>query len=91
MFEPPLENFIQFCQVYLRYQDIPCNVTFEIDDSAIIENGFTCSELQLTGTEFTLTVTDTFRIQTYFERQDNGRFVVVFGQCFGQDWIYLIT
>ena len=29
---------LQFCQVYLRYhQVIPCNVIFEIDDSAIIE------------------------------------------------------
>ena len=37
---------LEFCKVYLRYQDtLNDSVTFEIDDSAIIENGFTCSNV----------------------------------------------
>ena len=90
-FDTPLENFLQFRQIYLRYQDIPCNVTFEIDDSAITENGFTCSELPWMENKSTLTATDTFRVRTYSERQGNGRFAVAFGHYFGQDWIHLIN
>ena len=87
---------LQFRQVYLRYQDMPCNVTFEIDDSAITENGFTCSDVYPKGlTENTLKLTDAnplgLCIKTYSERRGNGRLAVAFGQCFGQDWIHLIS
>ena len=90
-FHPLLENFLQFRQVYLRYQEISCNVTFEIDDRAITESRFTCSEFPLRESESTLTTTDTFRVRTYSERKGNGRFAVAFGHYFGQDWIHLIN
>ena len=89
-----LEGSLQFRQVYLRYQDIPCNVTFEIDDSAITENGFIRSEVspsEHSGNMPTLTSTSPLCIRTYSERRGNGRFAVAFGQCFGHDWIHMIN
>ena len=88
-----LEDSPQFRQVYLRYQEMPCNVTFEIDDSAITENGFACSAVypeELTGNTLTLTPARPLCIRTYSERQGNSRFAVAFGQFFGQDWIHSI-
>ena len=88
------ENFPQLRQVYLRYQDMACNITFEIDDSAITENGFTCSDNyppRPTGNTLALTAADPLCIRTYSERQGNSRFAVAFGQCIGQDWIHLIN
>ena len=86
-----LRKVSQFRQVYLRYQDIPsCNVTFEIDDSGVTENGFT----EATATKDTATLTLTanrHHIRVYFERRGSGRFAVIFGQCFGQDWIRLVN
>ena len=81
----------EFRQVYLRYQYIPNHtVTFDIDDSEIIENGFTCSRVWDTG-NFTLTLTNTnpFDVITYSEERGNGCFEVDFGQCFGLDWVHL--
>ena len=89
-----LEDSLQFRQVHLRYQDIPSNVTFEIDDSAITETGFICSKVfpseHRTNT-LTLTATRPVCIRTYFERQGNVHFAVAFGQCFGHDWIHVIN
>ena len=93
------EDSLHFDQVYLRYQDIPSNVTFEIDDNAVTENGFTCSDeyplrgdaLTLAATSPTLTTTSPICVRSYFDRQDHRCFAVVFGQCFGQDWIHLIN
>ncbi|KIM50794.1 hypothetical protein SCLCIDRAFT_758059 [Scleroderma citrinum Foug A] len=83
---------LQFRQVYLRYQDAPCrNSTFEIDDSAIPENGpitylATCPVGLLTGNTVTLSTTDPLCVIGYSCRQDY-HFTVGFGQCFGQNWI----
>ena len=83
----------QFRQVYLRYQDTPNNaVTFEIDDSGIIENGFIRSHVDpetLMGNPFTLTAANPLCIKTYFEGRDNGHFKAIFGQYFGLDWVHL--
>ena len=87
------EGSLELRQVYLRYQDMACNVTFEIDDSATTENGFTCSNKyppQPTENTLALTSTSPLCIRTYSEKQGNSRFAVAFGQCFGQDWIHLI-
>ena len=89
-----LEGSLQFRQVYLRYQDIPCNITFEVDDSGITENGFICSEVSPSehrGNTPTLTATSPVCIRTYSECQGNGHFAMAFGQCFGQDWIHMIN
>ena len=85
---------VEFHQVYLRYQDIPNHaVTFDIDDSAIIANGFTCSReapTNLTGNAFTLTNINPFCVKTYSqERHTHDCFQVDFGQCFGLDWVHL--
>ena len=82
----------EFRQVYLRYQDIPNHtVTFDIDDSGIIENGFTCSHVvpEDTGNTFALTNTNPFCVKTYSEERGNGCFKVDFGQCFGLGWVHL--
>ena len=82
----------EFRQVYLRYQDTPNHtVTFDIDDSGLIENGFTCSHVDprnLTGNTFTLTNANPFCV-TYSEERGNSRFKVAFGQWFGLDWVHL--
>ena len=79
--------------MYLRYQDAPNDaVTFEIDDSGLIENGFTCSHVEqtnLTGNTFTLTNANPSCVKTYSEERGGGRFEAVFGQCFGLVWVYL--
>ena len=90
-----LENSpAEFCQVYLRYQDTLDHmaVTFDIDDSAIIENGFACCRAapkNLTGNTFTLTNINPFCVKTYFEERSKHYFQVDFGQCFGLDWVHL--
>ena len=82
----------EFCQVYLRYQDTPNHtVTFDIDDSAIIENGFTRSHVDpdsLTENTVTLTNANPFYVKTYSEERSNSCFKVVFGQCLGLDWVH---
>ena len=96
VWKSPTENSpqFQFCQVYLRYQDVRPDIAFEIDSSAVIDNGFTCCDvypLELTQNALTLTATSTFCARTYSERRGNGRFAVVFGQHLGRDWIHLIS
>ena len=76
-----LGDSTEFHQVYLRYQDTPNHaVTFDIDGSGLAENA---------GNFFTLTNANPFHVETYSEKQGNGCFKVVFGQCLGQDWLYL--
>ena len=84
---------LQFRQVYLRYQDTPhCNSTFEIDDSAILKEGFitlaTFPERLITGNTVTLSTTDPLCVKGY----TRGRypFSVGFGQCFGHNWIHVV-
>jgi len=72
-------------RVFLGYQTPRLN-SFEIDDSAITENGFTCSN-SVTGNVLTLNSTD-LDIKIYSEGQGN-RFAVGFGHWFGQDWIHV--
>ena len=67
-------------------------VSFDIDDSAITENGFICSNVDprgLTGNMFSLTNANPFCVKTYSEKQSNSYFQVYFGQCLGLDWVYL--
>ena len=83
---------LHFRQVYLRYEDMPCNVKFEIDDSALTEHGFTRFDAypsEPTGN--ILTPTNPLCIKNYFETRGNRRFSAAFGQCFGQDWIHLVN
>ena len=81
----------QLRQVYLRYQDLPYgNTTFEVDDSTLTENGFTCCDTypkKFSGTTLTLTGTDPLCVKVYFDSQANHRFSVGFGHCFGKGWI----
>jgi len=83
----------QLRQVYLRYQDPPHrNTTFEVDDSTLTENGFTCcktSPYKFSGNTLTLTSTDLLCVKAYFDSQANHRFSVGFGQCFGKGWIHV--
>ena len=83
---------LQLRQVYLRYQCTPAPYpnSFEIDDSAIIENGFTHSwpERLITTNAVTLIHTG-LDIKCYSESQGN-RFGVGFGHWFGQNWIHVV-
>ncbi|KAL4063526.1 hypothetical protein V8B97DRAFT_1876766 [Scleroderma yunnanense] len=92
--ELPTEGTLQFCQIYLRYQDTPHHdVTFEIDDSAVTRNGFTYCDTypsELTGNRLTLTGTDPLCVKVYSHSEADCRFAVGFGQCFGQDWMHVI-
>ena len=83
----------EFRQVYLRYQDtLNHAVTFDIDDSGLTENGFICSnkdsEEHIRNT-FMLTNANPFCLKTYSAEQGNCHFKVVFGQCFGRDWVHV--
>ena len=83
-----------FSQVYLRYQDTPNHaVTFEIDDSELIEKGFFRSRAHpedLTGKTFTLTNANPFCVKTYSEFRGNCSFDIAFGQYLGLDWAHLV-
>ena len=93
--EFPVERDLQFRQVYFRYQDIPNrDITFEIDDSVITENGLTCGDTHrstLTKNILTLPSTRPYCVKTYSQRQSNRRFTVAFGRCFGRDWVHLVN
>ena len=84
----------QFRQVYLRYHDTPNSaVTIEIDDSGLIENGFTAGSRAMklkgpTGNTFPLTNANPFCNKAYSEGQGDNCFAVSFGQCFGLDWMF---
>ena len=81
---------LQFHQVYLAYQDTYGDVTFEIDDSVIIENGFTCCDVypqEHSETVLTLTGANPFCARVYSD--GNASFVVECGQFLGQDWIHV--
>ena len=86
------DSFAEFRQVYLRYQDTNHTLTFDIDDSGIIGNGFTRSHVDpkdLTGDTFTLTNSNPFCIKSYSEEQSKSHFNVIFGQWLGLDWMHL--
>ena len=89
----PPEGTLQLRQVYLRYQDTSYRkVTFEIDDSAIIERGFTCDStypVKYTGNMFTLTSTDPLCVKVYSNDRTDHCFAVGIGQCFGKDWVHV--
>ena len=82
-----------FSQVYLRYQDAPNHaVTFELDDSGLIENGFTRSCVDpkdLTENPISLTNANPFCIKSYSDEQGKHCFNVAFGLYFGLDWAHL--
>ena len=85
----------QFRQVYLRYQDPPHrSVTFEIDDSALAENGFTCCDAypkEFTGDTLTLTSTNPLCVKVYSDSLTNHCIVLGCGQYFGKDWIHVAS
>ena len=87
------EEPLQLRHVYLRYQDMPmhCNSTFEIDDSAIAEKGFTCLAMQKEelnpGNTVTLNIIDPLCVKRYSRRQEYSSFEMGFGHWFGQSWI----
>ena len=82
----------RFHQVYLRYQDLPHHsTTFEIDDSALTKNGFTCFDTypeEFTGNTLTLTSTNSPCIKVYSDNLTNEWFAVGLGLCFGKNWIH---
>ncbi|KAL4070123.1 hypothetical protein V8B97DRAFT_2110139 [Scleroderma yunnanense] len=90
----------QFRQIYLRYhQDsLHPEVTFKIDDSATINNGFICTTYRdqakdeggHDGNTLMLTSTDPLRIKVYSDCRNDCCFAVCFGQCLGQDWMRVI-
>ena len=89
--QEPLQGPLQFRQVYLRYQDTYHDVTFDIDDSAMSKDGFTCHDVypwQLTGRTPTLTGASPLSTRVYSNKNDNLRFMVAFGQCFDQGWVH---
>ena len=91
----PMERTLQVQQLYLRYQDIPHrDTTFEIDDSAMRENGLTyCGTFpsKLSGNTLTLTGIDPLCVKVYSDSQASCRVAVGIGQCFGQDWIHFVS
>ena len=81
----------KYHQVYLRYQDTSNHtITFDIDDSGVIENGFTShvDPKNPAGNTSTLTNTNPFCVKTY-SKQGDGHFNIDFGQCLGLDWVHL--
>ena len=89
-FGPP-----QFRQVYLGYQSLPHpNTTFEIDDSALTENGFTyraAYPMKFSGDTLTLTSTDPLCAKVYSDSVTDHCLVVSLGKSSGQDWIYVVS
>ncbi|KIM68396.1 hypothetical protein SCLCIDRAFT_20314 [Scleroderma citrinum Foug A] len=90
---PPKEPQWQLRQVYLRYQVLPHrDITFEIDDSALTENGFTCCAAypeEYTGNTLTMTSDHPLCVKVYSDSLTNRCFVVGLGQSFGKDWIHV--
>ena len=91
--EADLDDSPEFRQVYLRYQETPnYTVTFDIDDTGLTENGFTCSNEgpdEHSGKNFMLTNANPFHLRTYSEERGNSLIKVAFGQCFGLDWVHV--
>jgi len=89
---PPLSKL---CQVYLRYQDPPRrNTTFKIDDTALIENGFTyygAHPKEFAGDTLTLTSINSLAIKVYFDNLTNTYLVVGLGEFLGKDWIHVVS
>jgi len=89
------EGPLHLRQVYLRYQDLPHrNTTFEIDDSALTENGFPCCDVypkEFTGDKLMLTSTDPLCVKVYSDSLTNHPFLVGLGQSFGKDWIHVVS
>ena len=90
----PPEEPLKLCQVYLRYQDLlHPNATFEIDNNALTENGFTCCDTypkKFSGDMLTLTSTDPLCIKVYSDSLTNHLLVVGLGQSSGKHWIQLV-
>ena len=86
---------LQLRQVYLRYQGTPqCSSTFEISDSAILEEGFTsgsatCPEELITRNTVALSTTDLLCVKRYSCKKEYD-FAVGFGHWFGQHWIHVV-
>ena len=83
--------------VYLRYQDTShCNSIFEIDDHAVLKEGFKASSVASLPGLSTRNVTatlglnaDPLRVIRYSFRQEY-HFTVGVGHYFGQNWIHVI-
>ena len=85
----PTEPAIQFRQVYLRYQGTSHHdITLAIDDSAVIDRGFTCLASKLPGNMLQLTAISPLCVRIYSDRQTNRRLSMAFGQYLGQDWLH---
>ena len=83
------------CQVYLRYQDPPRRTTtFKVDDTALIENGFTYCDTypkEFAGDTLTLTSINCLGIKVYSDNLTNTCLVVGLGQYLGKDWIHVVS
>ncbi|KAL4081415.1 heterokaryon incompatibility protein-domain-containing protein [Scleroderma yunnanense] len=90
----PTEQTLQFSQLYLSYRDtLHHDAAFEIDDSAITENGLAyCGAYpwEPRGNTVTVAGTNSLCVRVYADTQADCRFAVGFGHCFGQDWIHLV-
>lgn len=78
-------------QVFLAHQDdVHDNINFELDDRTIAYHGFSyCSSFppRVTNSSVTLTRTNPLTVVVY--NRDGTHFAVVFGWCFGQEWVHV--
>ena len=91
------ERTLRFKNVTLRYQDMLCSATFEIDDNGMTKRGFNycgtyrASRLaeKLAEKTIMLTNTDPLCVEVYSDHQANLHLAVGYGEFFGQHWIHL--
>ena len=86
---------LQIRHVYLRYQDTPyCDFMFDIDDSAILKEGFSSSatfpQRSIARNTVTLSPANPLCIKRYSCKEEYD-FAVGFGQCIGQNWINVVN
>ena len=99
-FAPPQQTFPakltpEFRKVSLSYQVIAhLDRQFDVDDKAISDLGFTyCGTFpnEPTGKTLTLTSAKPLFVSVYTNSRANLRFVVGYGQSFGQDWVHVVS
>ncbi|KAI6161746.1 heterokaryon incompatibility protein-domain-containing protein [Pisolithus thermaeus] len=78
-------------QVFLAHQDdVHDNVNFELDDRTIAYYGFSyCSSFPPGVTNGSVTLTRSNPLTVVMYNRDSAHFAVVFGWCFGQEWVHV--
>ena len=99
-FAPPSQTFPatltpEFRKVSLSYADVShCDRQFDIDDKSTADFGFTyCGTFPnvLNDKRLTLTRTKPLFVSVYSNPRANIRFAVGYGQCFGEDWVHVVS